>query len=302
MHCSILIANYNNGVFFKDCLDSLQKQTYSNWEAIVVDDGSTDNSVELIKESIADDSRFKLFLNSSNMGCGYTKNRCAAVATGEILGFLDPDDTLEPNALQIMVEAHQKYPQAALITSRYYFVDPFLQKQTISPYGEYVPKGHSFLTYGKGALTAFATFKKKFYERSEGISISLKRAVDQDLYYKMEETGSHHFIDKPLYNYRIHKNSISANENIYKASYWHLKVKKAAFNRRKKQHLQLPNLSRQQINREASAYFISRYERIKKTGSYCDKVYLLLKAILASRNHYFMFKIKSLILVLLGRV
>lgn len=299
---SILVANYNNGAFFKDCYASIIEQSYTSWEVIVVDDGSTDNSIALLEECIAGDPRFKLFLNPTNKGCGYTKNKCAQFATGEVLGFLDPDDTLEPEALQMMMEAHQKHPQAAIITSRFYFVDAMLKKQSLSQNGEEIPQGHSYLTYGKGALTAFATFKKTFYDRTQEINIHFKRAVDQDLYYKMEETGAHHFIDKPLYNYRIHKNSISANENVYKASYWHLKAMDAAYKRRKRKRLKIPNKTPKQRNREVSAYYLIRYEKIKKTGTYFDKAYLLWKALLASRNHRLTFKIKSLILVLLARV
>ena len=63
---SILIANYNNGKFFKDCYDSIINQTYDNWEAIIVDDHSADQSVELIKAIIKEDARFKLYENENN--------------------------------------------------------------------------------------------------------------------------------------------------------------------------------------------------------------------------------------------
>ena len=57
---SILIANYNNGHFFNDCFQSIINQTYQNFEVIVVDDGSTDDSVNIIKQLIISDKRFKL--------------------------------------------------------------------------------------------------------------------------------------------------------------------------------------------------------------------------------------------------
>jgi len=65
-----------------------------------------------------------------------------------------------------------------------------------------------------------------------GINIFLKRAVDQDLYLKLEEVGSFLFIDKPLYFYRIHNNQISLGENNYKAFYYHIKVIEDACKRR----------------------------------------------------------------------
>ena len=55
---SILIANYNNGRYFKQCYDSLLEQSYTNWEAIIVDDCSTDNSVDIIKQLIKGNNRF----------------------------------------------------------------------------------------------------------------------------------------------------------------------------------------------------------------------------------------------------
>ncbi|WP_146897101.1 glycosyltransferase family 2 protein, partial [Chryseobacterium lathyri] len=62
---TVLIANYNNGRFFKECFDSLLSQTLTDWEAIILDDASTDNSLELIRNITEKDSRFKIFTNDS---------------------------------------------------------------------------------------------------------------------------------------------------------------------------------------------------------------------------------------------
>ena len=86
---SVLITNYNNGRYLQEAIDSVLAQTYTNWEIILVDDKSTDNSFE-IYEKYKDDGRFKIYYNEVNMGCGYTKHRCAELASGELCGFLDP--------------------------------------------------------------------------------------------------------------------------------------------------------------------------------------------------------------------
>ncbi|MFZ4771896.1 MAG: glycosyltransferase family 2 protein, partial [Ferruginibacter sp.] len=124
---SILIANYNNGRFFKDCYDSIIAQTYDNWEVIIVDDQSTDDSIAIISGLIKDDKRFKLFENEQNKGCGFTKRRCAELAAGDICGFLDPDDALMPDALALMMDAHQQNKELALVHSTFYFCDEFLK-------------------------------------------------------------------------------------------------------------------------------------------------------------------------------
>ena len=105
---SILIANYNNGRYFKDCYDSIISQSYDNWEVIIVDDCSTDNSVELIKKFIDGDERFKFYQNTQNKGCGYTKRKCLDLATGEFCAFLDPDDAIFSYDVECLLDEFKK--------------------------------------------------------------------------------------------------------------------------------------------------------------------------------------------------
>ena len=136
---SLLIANYNNGDYFKQCYQSIISQTYKDIEIIIVDDASTDNSLEIISTLIEGDHRFKLFVNSQNKGCGYTKNRCATLGNGEVMGFLDPDDRLKNNAIELMVNAHLEYSDVSIVTSKY----EFLEKSIISNQGSKIPDGSS---------------------------------------------------------------------------------------------------------------------------------------------------------------
>lgn len=217
---SVLIANYNNGRYLTDAINSIRRQSYHNWEIVIVDDCSTDNSVDIYK-ALEDDDRIRVFFNDKNMGCGYTKRQCVIRANGEICGFLDPDDTLTEDAIQIMVSEHDKHPDASLISSTCFNTDENLKVVSVSSYGCPIPQGQTFLTYRKG-ITAFATFKKKYYGQTEGIDSLMLRAVDHDLYYKLEEVGNVYYINKPLYYYRHNTaNSISLGErNMLKAHAW----------------------------------------------------------------------------------
>jgi glycosyltransferase involved in cell wall biosynthesis len=228
---SILIANYNNGKYFTDCYDSIIAQTYKDWEAIIVDDKSTDNSVEVISGIVKNDPRFRLFENEENKGCGFTKNRCASLATGEVLGFLDPDDTLVPEALEVMLHAHDENPDVSLVHSNFYFCNEKLQRTSVFERAKSVQIDSKFINKDT-AVTAFSTFKKSFYQDTTGIDSDLQRAIDQDLYLKLSETGHFLFIDKPLYNYRIHLNGISTSKADH-SFYWYLKVIMKAEERRK---------------------------------------------------------------------
>lgn len=111
---SILIANYNNGCYLQEAIDSVLAQTYPNWEIVLVDDKSSDDSFEIYKK-YKEDKRFHIYFNEENKGCGYTKRRCAELAQGELCGFLDPDDKLTPDALEVMVNEHGARAECSLV-------------------------------------------------------------------------------------------------------------------------------------------------------------------------------------------
>lgn len=205
---SILIANYNNGKYFKDCYASLISQTYGNWEVIIVDDASTDNSVEIIESIIKNDPRFRIYHNSSNQGCGYTKRECMKYATGEVCAYLDPDDALYADALEKTV---QEFINNSDITATY--SQMMLCDENLTPDKVYAGTKQIYNSrYFFNCPTQFAhffTFKRATYLKTSGINPALKSAVDQDLYLKILEHGNVKYIKEPLYLYRLHSNGIS---------------------------------------------------------------------------------------------
>lgn len=228
---SILVANYNNGKFFKDCYKSIIEQTYNNWEVIIVDDKSTDDSISTIKKIIKEDNRFKLYENAENKGCGYTKNRCVKLCEGEICLFLDPDDTITKDALQLMVKEHEIYPNASLVYSNMYICDENLNIIKETEKTQCMQNDPFFLNM-KGTISHLCSFKKSFYNKTEGINPNLPKAVDQDEYVKLYEVGDAIHLKKTLYYYRQHQNSISLGKNKNKAFYWQWKVASEAGERR----------------------------------------------------------------------
>ncbi len=218
---SILIANYNNGKYFKDCYESIIAQTYQNFEVVIVDDASTDDSVELIQNMIAKDDRFVLYQNDSNKGCGYTKRRCVELTKGEWFGFLDPDDALTPNALEVTINKHTELPRCTIVYSRMFLCDANLNITSVQEGNRQVSSHDPYYFNLDGFIAPFAAFKKMYYDQTDGIDPYLQRAVDQDLYAKLYEKGTVYYIDEPLYYYRIHERGISAlSVNVDKAFYW----------------------------------------------------------------------------------
>ncbi|WP_286760400.1 glycosyltransferase family 2 protein [Salegentibacter sp. UBA1130] len=277
---SLLIANFNNGVFFKDCYKSIMEQTYNNWEVIIVDDASTDDSLKIIKDTIGDDGRFKLFLNKRNKGCGYTKRECVEFSNGNILAFLDPDDALMPEALSIMVKEHKENGDASIITSKYMTVDGDFNTIEKDSHGSEIPLNKSYLTYRKGAMTHFATFKRDNYFKTPGIDPFMKRAVDQDLYYKLEEQGLHKFLNKVLYKYRLHDEGISQGENKLKAWDWHFYASKKAFKRRRIKNFKVHNFSDSEFEYFSYQYYLGKLERSKGVKNIHHWIYFNIKVLI----------------------
>lgn len=265
---SILIANYNNSKFLETAVNSIRSQTYTQWEIVLVDDGSTDE-FEQVASVLATDRRIRIYRNEKNFGCGYTKRKCAENALGSILAFLDPDDTLTPDALQVMVDAHKEKPLHSIIYSTHYICDEQLHVKKIAGYPRALPEGTPYLFVSDGSVHQLASFKKECYEATEGLTPSNKKAVDQDLYYLLEETGPVHFINKPLYYYRIHAGSISNAGQEGKAMIAHFYVIEHACRRRIKQ------LTSSGTSEAASMIrkYRTRYHKVRILRSFREKKY-----------------------------
>lgn len=217
---SVLIANYNNGCYLQEAVDSIQRQSYSNWEIVIVDDCSTDNSAELYKV-LANNPKIHVFCNEKNRGAGYTKRRCVELAQGEICGFVDPDDVLVgDDVFDVMVKKHLEYPLASMVYSGMYRGDTTLNIVSTTP-GETIDQDSSALETRSWPFHHFVSFKRSAYMKTDGIDPDMKRAVDYDMYYKLEEVGDVVHIDCIQYIQRNNPHSISLNSNSYKAAVWH---------------------------------------------------------------------------------
>lgn len=225
---SVLIANYNNGRFLQEAIDSVMTQTYSHWEIVLVDDKSTDNSYE-IYDKYRNDPRFHIFYNEENKGCGYTKRRCAELAKGEICGFLDPDDKLLPNALNVSIKGLTSNPSAVLSFSRSYYCNEKMEILRESRELK-MDRDESYLEHGDYNPESFAAFLRSAYLKTEGINPYLKAGVDQDLYFRVEEFGSIVVQNDFTYMYRLCQNSVSSDSDY--ALFWNYKVRFDAYERR----------------------------------------------------------------------
>lgn len=105
---SIIVPCYNYGRFLSQALDSVQKQTYSNWECIIINDGSTDNTEAIAKRYVQQDDRYQ-YISQKNQGIAATRNNAIKVAKGDYIQFLDADDLLQEQKIALQVAYMQDH-------------------------------------------------------------------------------------------------------------------------------------------------------------------------------------------------
>lgn len=206
---SIIIPSYNSYDFIHKTIDSVINQTYPNWEMIIVDDVSPDNSNEIIEEYIRKDDRIKLIMLEKNSGPAVARNRAIEEARGRYIAFLDADDLWKPEKLEKQIKFMQE-KDCALSYSAYETMseDGVKLNTVISP--------PNILTYTEllksnriGCLTAMYDTNKigKVYMPL------MKKRQDFGLWLKiLKMTDAAYGMSEVLGTYRLMSNSVSSNK------------------------------------------------------------------------------------------
>ena len=109
---SVLMTAYNRELYIAEAIESVLASTLTDFELIVVDDCSTDNTVEIARKIALKDNRVKVYLNDKNLGDYANRNKAASYASGKYIKYFDSDDIMYPHCLQVMVTGMEKFPQA----------------------------------------------------------------------------------------------------------------------------------------------------------------------------------------------
>lgn len=118
---SVIVPIYNSARLLNKCLDSLAKQTFDDFEVLMIDDGSTDNSLEICQRYVAKDSRFRFF-HQKHQGQSAARNYALKLATGDRISFVDSDDYVEAVYLQNLNEQMDKN-NSDIATAPYFRLD-----------------------------------------------------------------------------------------------------------------------------------------------------------------------------------
>jgi len=206
---SVIMAAYNAGTTIEQALHSVMEQSYKNTEIIVVDDCSTDNTVEIVNQLAGSDKRIKLIKNDRNRGVSYTRKRALDSCTGDWIAILDSDDYWDKCKLDKQLMIHDKtnaqliYTGSGFIDSNGAGLDWILHVPTTMTYKQLLKQN---LISNSSALV-----KRDLYE--EFYSSGDDMHEDFATWLRILKSGvTAYGIDEPLLIYRLSSNSKSSNK------------------------------------------------------------------------------------------
>lgn len=201
---SIITPVYNCQDFIEETIKTVLSQDYDNLEYIVVNDGSTDNTYEILCKY---DKHIKI-INQKNEGQPSALNNGWAMSSGDYIGYLSADDTLEPNAISSLVETLENNPNSILSYGDWGLINSNskpIRNISGKDYSKFDLKNKLICVVGPGSI-----FKREIFISYGGWNTEFKRVPDFEFFYRICESGDFIRVKKKLANFRIHSNSYSS--------------------------------------------------------------------------------------------
>lgn len=210
---SVVVAAYNAEAFISDTLDSIQAQTYSHFEVIVVDDGSSDRTAEIVRSYSGNDDRFRL-IQQKNSGVAASRNLAIQHASGRYIAPIDADDIWYPERLEKHVRCLEASDESVgLVYSWSMYLTESGSIRAYSPFGQLGPvKGNVlailvFYNFLDNASTTM--FRHSCIDAVGNYNTELKTCEDWDLYLRIAEQYQFAIVPEYLIGYRQYSGSMS---------------------------------------------------------------------------------------------
>ena len=198
----MIIPVYNRDKFIGEAIQSVLDQTYKNFELIIIDDASTDNTLNIVRQF--DDSRIKIIRNKENKGVSYSRNKGISSAKGEFIAFMDSDDISEPTRLNRQLEIF--YSKDNLIVCGSWL--RLMNSDKLIKHKEYHDEIISRLLIHCSLSLGSVMMKSNILKKNR-LNPDLNFGEDYDLWSRVCWMGRMYNIPEPLLLYRIHDNQLS---------------------------------------------------------------------------------------------
>ena len=206
---SLITTVYNRAPFLPACLDSILAQTYADFDLLIWDDGSTDDSLEIAHHYAQKDDRIRV-IAAPHQGLARSLKDAIATTTNPYLGWVDSDDYLAPTALAETIAILNSHPNVGVVYTNHLLVDEQGRDKGLGKLCR--------IPYSKdGLLVDFMTFhfrllRRSVYEQVGGIDPTFIASEDYDLCLKLSEVTDFYHLPKPLYFYRRHSGNVTNNQ------------------------------------------------------------------------------------------
>lgn len=225
---TVIMGIYNCAETLAESLDSLLAQTYNDWNLVMCDDGSIDETYEVAEKYRSDyPDKIKLIKNERNMGLNHTLNRCLELADGEYIARQDGDDISLPSRFEKEAAALDAHPEIAVVSTAMSYFDEngtWGQSHPIE-----FPQNNDFID-GTPFCHAPAMVRREAYMKVGGYTVDKKllRVEDYDLWVKMYALRYRGMnLSEPLYAMRDDRNAYARRKFKYRINEFHVRIKAA---------------------------------------------------------------------------
>lgn len=216
---SIITPSYNTAAYIADMIRSVQAQTYTNWELIIVDDNSTDDTDEVVHEFLSD-ARIKYLKNEKNSGAAISRNYALRVANGKWVAFLDSDDLWMPEKLMKQIEFMEKNNFHFSYT-QYEEIDEKSNRLGVTVTGPHIITYTGMNNYcWPGCLTVMYNAEKIGLIQIEDI----KKNNDYAMWLKVCKKANCYLLSEILAQYRRGRRGSISTQSIRTMIKWHYKL------------------------------------------------------------------------------
>ena len=224
---SICVPTYNGEKYLSQCVRSIREQTYENVEILVVDDGSSDNTLALINRLANEDGRIRVIQNDKNLGLVPNWNKCIREAKGAWIKFLFQDDLMDSDCCSSMIEFATKNKVSVVLSDRHYFVNDVSKEakghySSIKRLSHYISESKVITTDEVSKIYAddflgvnflgepiVGLVKKEVFDRYGFFDEGLKQLVDFEFWFRIGTNEPIGYINEPLNYFRVHGESES---------------------------------------------------------------------------------------------
>lgn len=205
---SIILPTYNGSKYIRESIESILQQTYENWELIIIDDCSKDDTPQIIAEYAKLDKRIRVYRNENNLRLPASLNKGFSLSKGDFLTWTSDDNKYKPNAIEVLQSKLTQNTNLGLVFSAMDYID---SEGVVREVSQRVEDKNEI--YYKNIVMASFMYTREAYEKTGDYDTKRFLVEDYDYWLRIVENFDFDYIAESLYFYRTHEGSLTETRN-----------------------------------------------------------------------------------------